>query len=156
MSDRDFENMGRQRGEWQREWLQQTPTGPRDERLAGAVACPFCGSRNLSLPRLANFVHCDGCGADGPEVPVQRHDISGREALARWECARMKPRRCWFKHDWSELVDIRELAARMIERLLHDAETGRCQVCDAMTCKNEEPHAVDCEAQCILRGLRSS
>jgi Restriction alleviation protein Lar len=85
VSDRDFENMGRQRGEWLREHLQQAPlTDPRDERLAGAVACPFCGSRNLSLSRTGTFVHCDGCGADGPEVPYERYGDAWRQALARW------------------------------------------------------------------------
>lgn len=53
-----------------------------------------------------------------------------------------------------ELVDIRELAAQMIERLLDDPETGECRVCSAAQSAQGLPHKVDCKAQLIVRGLR--
>ena len=49
-------------------------------------------------------------------------------------------------------VETCELAAQMIEALLAD-DTGACQYCGEYILLGN-PHAVDCEAQALLRGLR--
>lgn len=70
---------------WQNEYQQTHVSGPEDPRLSQAPPCPFCKSTNLSLSRMGNYVHCNSCGTDGPEVS-QRFAIEERwvEALARW------------------------------------------------------------------------
>ena len=49
-----------------------------------------------------------------------------------------------------EHVDIRELAAQMIESLAEDPETGYCRICD------QHKHAVDCKLILIVQGLRQA
>jgi hypothetical protein len=60
----------------------------RDERLRDAPPCPFCGSGNLSLGRMGNFVHCETCSADGPDVydnwGRERREEMWRLAVQRW------------------------------------------------------------------------
>ena len=51
-----------------------------DPMLQKARRCPFCGSPALSFGRRCNYVHCDRCGADGPEIAVDRHAERGEIA----------------------------------------------------------------------------
>lgn len=64
----------------------------RDERLRDAPPCPFCHSGNLSLSKLGNFVHCETCGADGPDVyddcRKDRREDMWRLAVKRWSDGR--------------------------------------------------------------------
>lgn len=55
-----------------------------DPRLVGAQPCPFCRSRWLALSRRGNYVHCQHCGAHGPEIQRTRDDDMWLEAVERW------------------------------------------------------------------------
>lgn len=53
-----------------------------DPRLEHSMACPFCGGRNLSMSSRGHYVHCEGCGADGPEIPDRRGDRDDRRRIS--------------------------------------------------------------------------
>lgn len=67
-----------------RDLYQQTPVVQIDPRLEHSMACPFCGSRHLSMSRLGHYVHCEGCGADGPERLERDRDDRWRMAVVAW------------------------------------------------------------------------
>lgn len=86
MSDREFK----------RQYLQEPIVEPRHPLLARASPCPFCASSRLSFGRMHNFVHCDNCGADGPEIVIRgllprmiEEHQGALEALLKWN---MRPR----------------------------------------------------------------
>lgn len=60
------------------------PPFQRDQRLNNALPCPFCGSALLEMSRMANYVHCLHCGADGPEIQKTSHEEMWRMAVQRW------------------------------------------------------------------------
>lgn len=65
--------------------FQQQPVFGDDTRIVGARPCPFCGSLAISLSRLGNYVHCQHCGADGPEIQRdKRGEELWRAAVERW------------------------------------------------------------------------
>jgi Restriction alleviation protein Lar len=72
-------------GEWQRQY-EQKPVVVEDPRLREVPAnpCPFCGSRAISLSRRDNYVHCERCGADGPEIETRDPDYRWRLAVQEW------------------------------------------------------------------------
>ena len=61
---------------------------PWDPRLEHALPCPFCGSRNLEMGRMANHVHCAACDADGPLVRPRYREETWRMAVERWNWRR--------------------------------------------------------------------
>lgn len=63
---------------------EQTPAPDVDPRLAGALPCPFCRSRQIALSRMGNYVHCQHCGADGPEIQRSPNEDIWRAAVERW------------------------------------------------------------------------
>jgi Restriction alleviation protein Lar len=67
---------------------QLAPRVDEDRRLLDAKACPFCGSINLSLSQMGNYVHCHSCGADGPEIQRRRDVETWPEAIERWNVRR--------------------------------------------------------------------
>lgn len=74
-----------------KEWNAQymcAPVSNIDSRLRDAKPCPYCASRNLSLTRMGNFVHCETCGADGPDAMDRwnrnRLEDLRRLAVERW------------------------------------------------------------------------
>jgi hypothetical protein len=58
----------------------QRPTADEDRRLLRAEACPFCGSFYLEFGRMAHYVHCRKCGADGPEIVIRRAQSTDERA----------------------------------------------------------------------------
>lgn len=58
----------------------------------GAMPCPFCGSEDVYAgghdhPHAVVAVRCNGCGAEGPVVPVDHtftRTPKGAEAMAKW------------------------------------------------------------------------
>jgi hypothetical protein len=46
--------------------------------------CPFCGSPVLELSRMRNYVHCVGCGADGPETSDLKHPNLMQISICKW------------------------------------------------------------------------
>lgn len=72
--------------EWQRQYMQE-PVIERDWRLRDALPCAFCGSLHLEISRMSNYVHCLRCGADGPELLLDRPasgDDRWRISVANW------------------------------------------------------------------------
>lgn len=73
-----------------RRLFEQVPVAtPLDPRLERALPCPFCGSRHLEMARMANFVHCADCGADGPEVRPRYREETWIAAIDRWNWRRI-------------------------------------------------------------------
>lgn len=66
-----------------RTYLETPGHGGKDTRLVAAKPCPFCGSHSQSLSRMGNYVHCNDCGADGPEIQRGSDDL-WRIAIERW------------------------------------------------------------------------
>jgi uncharacterized protein (DUF983 family) len=74
------------------EYLCRPEPPPVHPLLKYAKPCPFCCSSHLSFGFLGNFVHCDTCGADGPEIRVYRPRDEGREERARRAVAKWNTR----------------------------------------------------------------
>lgn len=68
---------------------EQLPVATIDPRLERALPCPFCGSRDLEMARMANYVHCIRCGADGPEMRPPRSEETWIAAIDRWNWRRL-------------------------------------------------------------------
>jgi hypothetical protein len=70
--------------DWQRYHLQVYPTPPDDPRLKSALPCPFCNSPRLAIARLQNYIHCNSCGADGPETRPTKSEGGYHAAVREW------------------------------------------------------------------------